>query len=252
MKYLSVAEARARAGLRLALTSHVPGPWGEAAKALFKLRGVPFAPVEQIALAANEELVAWTGMRNAPIAIYNREPAVGGWLEILLLAERLGSGPSLLPADPFDHALALGLSCEICGTGGFGWSRRVMLMPAADQEIPSETRTALSTYGLGTDDVANASAKVVAVLDALAIQLDRQRGAGSAYLVGDRLSAVDVYWACFSQMIAPLPPEASPTPDEIRARYSSDTPALRAALDPALIAHRDRIFERHIGLPLDF
>ena len=49
-----------------------------------------------------------------------------------------------------------------------------------------------------------------------------------------------------------LPPEACPTPDEIRARYSSDMPALRAALDPALIAHRDRIFERHIGLPLDF
>lgn len=252
MNYLSVAEARARTGLRLVLTSHVPGPWGEAAKALFKLRDVRFAPVEQIALAANEELVAWTGMRNAPIAIFNREPAVSGWLEILLLAERLGSGPALLPADRFDHALALGLSCEICGTGGFGWSRRVMLMPPADQEIPTEMRTALSPYGLDTEDRAKASATVIAVLDALAIQLDRQRVAGSDYLVGDRLSAVDIYWACFSQMVAPLPPAACPTPAEIRARYSTGTPALRAALDPALIAHRDRIFERHIGLPLDF
>ena len=252
MDYLSVAEARARSGLRLVLTSRVPGPWGEAAKALFNLRSVPFAPVEQIAMAANEELVAWTGMRNAPIAIFNREPAIGGWLEILLLAERLGSGPSLLPADPFDHALALGLSCEICGAGGFGWSRRVMLMPAAEEEMPADSRIALQAYGLGTEDVAQATAKVIALLDTLAIQLDRQRGAGSDYLVGDRLSAVDVYWACFSQMVAPLPPEACPTPQAIRARYASGTPTLRAALDPALLAHRDRIFERHIGLPLDF
>ena len=187
---------------------------------------MPFAPVEQIAVAANEELVAWTGMRNAPIAVFNREPPVGGWLEILLLAERLGSGPSLLPDDPFDHALALGLSCELCGTGGFGWSRRVMLMPAADQAIPTEMRTALSAYGLGTEDVDRATKKVVAVLDALATQLDRQRGAGSGYFVGDRLSAVDIYWACFSQMIAPLPPEVCPTPEPIRANYGSITPAV--------------------------
>jgi hypothetical protein len=36
----------------------------------------------------------------------------------------------------------------------------------------------------------------------------------------------------------------------IRRIYSR--PWLAAALDPALIRHRDLIFRQHIGLPLDF
>ena len=35
MEYLSVEEAKNRSGLRLVLTRGVPGPWGEAAKAIF-------------------------------------------------------------------------------------------------------------------------------------------------------------------------------------------------------------------------
>jgi hypothetical protein len=30
------------------------------------------------------------------------------------------------------------------------------------------------------------------------------------------------------------------------------TPELAAALDPRLLRHRDLIYQRHIGLPLDF
>ena len=76
--------------MRLVLTEGVPGPWGESAKALFDLKGVPYHPVAQKGGAANEELVTWTGHRNAPIAILDDEPPRASWLEILFLAERLG------------------------------------------------------------------------------------------------------------------------------------------------------------------
>src|SRR5580692_4707519 len=116
MKYFSVAEARKLAGLRLVLTANMPGPWGEAAKAVLSARRVSYAPVAQAAMESNEDLYAWTGVRNAPVAIFDEEPAQTTWLDILLLAERLGSGPSLLPSDPLERALVLGFSTEICGS----------------------------------------------------------------------------------------------------------------------------------------
>src|SRR5579875_3009790 len=123
MNYISVAEAREMPGLRLVLTAHMPGPWGEAAKFVLAARNVEFVPVEQRAMEKNEDLFAWTGMRNAPIAVFDDEPPQSTWHEILLLAERLGSGPSLIPDDEIDRALMMGFSTEICGPDGFGWSR---------------------------------------------------------------------------------------------------------------------------------
>ena len=112
MQYLSAAQARHLPGLRLVLTAHMPGPWGEAAKAVLKVRKVHFLPVEQRAMEKNEDLFAWTGLRNAPIAVLDDEPPQSTWHEILLLAERLGSGPSLIPADPLERALTLGYATE--------------------------------------------------------------------------------------------------------------------------------------------
>ena len=99
MKYLTVAEAQPLTGLRLALTQGVPGPWSEAAKAVFKLRNVPFTAVAQEGGGENPELVAWTKHRNAPVAMYNDESPRVRWLELVELAQRLGSGPDLLPQD---------------------------------------------------------------------------------------------------------------------------------------------------------
>ena len=136
MKYLSAAEARNLPGLRLVLTAHMPGPWGEAAKALLSVRHVKYVPVAQAAMEANDDLYAWTGVRNAPVAVLDEEPPQTTWLDILLLAERLGSGAPLLPSDPLERALVLGFSTEICGADGFGWSRRLQLMGQSSTKNP--------------------------------------------------------------------------------------------------------------------
>jgi glutathione S-transferase len=255
MDYVSVAEARGMSGLRLALSAGTPGPWTIAARALFDIRKVPFVPVFQEIMAPNEELVAWTGRRNAPVAVYNDEPAVDGWLEILMLAERLGSGPSLFPGDPLDRALAMGFSAEICGHGGFGWARRLTMTATSTIRLPAPQAAArdsmMSAYGSRPEAIGEAPRRVIGILRGLSAQLRRQREAGSDYLVGDRLSGCDVHWAAFSQMIEPLPHAACPMDAGMRTVYGNMSDELRAEADPLLIAHRDRIFERHIGLPLD-
>lgn len=257
MKYLSVAEARKLPGLRLVLTANMPGPWGEAAKAVLSARALSYISVAQAVMDTNEELYAWTGVRNAPVAVFDEEAAQTTWLDILLLAERLGSGPSLLPSDPLERALVLGLSTEICGSDGFGWSRRLELMGRPTTQRPPgagsfDMARMIRSYGVRPEAIARAPGRMASIMNGLTTQLQRQRAAGSDYLVGDRLTACDLHWATFSLFVSPLAEADCPMPDFMRVNYSHLTPELEAALDPALIRHRDFIFRQHISLPLDF
>lgn len=259
MHYLTVREAREGSGLRLILSAHVPGPWGEAVKAVFAARGLAYQAVAQDVFAANDDLHAWTGHRNAPIAILDDEPPVAGWLDLLMLAERLGEGPSLLPVGSADRALVLGLSAEICAPYGFGWERRLLMLAdrfgAADApaDTPAPLLAVCRRYGYSAATAAAAAVRVVDILTTLVGQLERQQSSSrSPYLVGDRLTACDLYWACFSNMVAPLPPEHAPMAEPVRSSYGALDGTVAAALDPALIRHRDFIYSRHIGLPLDF
>jgi glutathione S-transferase len=257
MHYYSVSEAKAMPGLRLVLSAGVPGPWGEAAKAVLRARNVAFAPVGQEPMAENAELRAWTGCRNAPVAVYDDEPPLTGWFDILMLAERLGSGPSLLPETSADRVVCLGFITEICGQDGFGWNRRIdMLTGMWVQQLPADLaphqREYIGQYGLSPDATARAPHRTADILGALARQLRAQQARGSAYLVGDRLTAVDLYWACFSQLIGPLPAALNPIPEYVLRLYSHLPDTVAAAIDPIVFEHRDHIYERHIGLPLDY
>lgn len=254
MDYISVAEGRSLSGLRLALGMGTPGPWSISARALFGVRNVPFAPVGQELGGANEELIAWTGRRNAPVAVYENEPAVDGWLEIAVLAERLGSGPSLFPDSPLDRALAVGFSAEICGQGGFGWSRRLSMAGAAPQPADPDSPQGVINrqYGIRHEAVRAAVTRVIGILHGLSAQLHKQRGVGCDYLVGPRLSLCDIHWACFSMLIERLAPEHCALTPHMQDVFASMPPEMRDAIDPILIEHRDRIWERHIGLPLEY
>jgi glutathione S-transferase len=257
MKYLKVAEARKKRGLRLVLTAHMPGPWGEAAKFVFQARNVKFAPVEQLVMEKNDELFEWTGMRNAPIATYDDEPPQSTWHEILLLAERLGSGPPLIPDDPLDRALAMGFSTEICGPDGFGWNRRLELMGRPSTHNPSadvkyDTQRMTRSYGANPETISRAPKRMVQIMTALARQLHKQKAAGSKYLIGNQLSACDLHWAAFSLFVSPLPPDMCAMPDFMRENYTHLTPELKAGLDPILLEHRDFIYDKDVKLPLDF
>lgn len=257
MNYLSIAEGREAKGLRLVLSMGVPGPWSESAKAVLKLRNVPYAPIGQEPMGTNEELVAWTGIRNAPIAILDDEPPVCSWLDILLLAERLGSGPSLLPATCADRALCLGFITELAGPGGYGWQARLWMMAKfygteTQPETSAHQRSMMQQYGVSTAAVTAAPARAADILQALAVQLRAQRERGNEFFIGTELSALDVYWTCFSQMVEPLPQPLCPMPDFVRAGYGNPPSEVKSALDRILIGHRDQIYERYIGLPLEF
>ena len=88
--------------------------------------------------------------------------------------------------------------------------------------------------------------------DGKGVTLHAQQARGVPYFIGNGLSALDLYWASFANMLKPLPPEVCPMPAYMRVPYTDIGPVIAAALDPVLIEHRDRMFREHIGLPLDF
>jgi len=258
MNYIPCAEARPLTGLRLVLSAGSPGPWDEAAKAIFNVRNVPFIAVRKEGFGTDEDLFTWTGVRNAPVAMYDDERPRHTWLDILYLAERLGSGPSLLPDTREGQVECIGLSHQICGEDGLGWNRRLnlfkMMVEAAGGD-PAQTILPLrmfKDYGGTNDAMAGATQRLIDILNMLSARLQRQKAAGSHYLVGDRLTAADLHFTAFAGMIDPLPIESNSMPQFLRDLYSSGEPRLRQAITPELMAHRDFIYRHHLKLPMDF
>lgn len=256
IEWRSMEEVIGGSGLRMVLVQGIASPWGVAAKTLFDLKGVPVIAAPWQAGEANEAVLRWAGADSAPVAAWNDERPVSRWLDILHLAERIAPAPRLIPEDPAERALMIGLSFEICGERGLGWNRRLQLfapMMESAEPPPGVVRMA-AKYGYSRAAVDAAGTRVIAQLGALARQLETQYAAGRRYFVGDSLTALDIYFVAFMNLVALQPAEDCPMAETWRAAYRTgmDEPALAAAVKPILLEHRDRIYQAHFRKPLEF
>ena len=64
-------------------------------------------------------------------------------------------------------------------------------------------------------------------------RLKDQQAKGSKFLIGDSLTALDVYWATFAALLAPLPPDKCPMMEGLRKVFEASDPEI-AKVDPAL------------------
>jgi glutathione S-transferase len=251
-QYIGVEEAKTRNGLRMVVVAGVPSPWGEAAKGILHIKGIEWAAVRLV--YDSEPLREWAGQRSGPVAIYDNERPRSGWAEILLLAERLAPTPSLLPADPAERALVFGLSHEICGEAGLGWSRRLQLIHAGLQStggFPEQVAKYLGRkYGYRPETGVAAAPRVATLLSMLGARLKAQHEKGSRYYVGASLTAVDVYSATCMALFDPLPQEHCEMATTTRAAFETRDAQTEAALDPILLSHRDMMYAQYLELPL--
>jgi glutathione S-transferase len=250
---IGIEEAASRGGVRLVLLAGFPSPWSVATKAIFDVKRIPYVRAQQMPSDAPDALQRVTGQASYPAVLYGKEAPRSGWAEILLLAERLAPEPALLPSDAGERARAFGLAHEICGEDGLGWNARLLMVHTGLQAQPPNPVSGYlaAKYGYSPEAAAAAPARLIALLRMLSAQLASSRERGHAYLLGPSLGALDLYWAAFSNLLVMQPPEQCPVPERVRAMFGSMPPVVLAALDPALLAHRDFVFAKHVGLPLE-
>ncbi len=254
MEYMAPTEARELGGLRLALTCHAPAPYSMSARSIFDLKNVPYVPVVQIGAGPNEDLVAWTGHRNAPVAVYNDEAPRVGWLEILNLAERLGSGPPLIPEDVEERMRMIALTNELIGENGFIWNMRLLMLGLGGPERSAEAAKAnpmYAQYGYSERAREAATERAKTILKTFTDHARGQRDAGRRYLIGNALSALDIYWVYFSQIVRTLPEADCPMPKGLRKSYDIGSEVI-GGCETFLIEQRDWIIAEHLQLPMEF
>ena len=251
-EFVDVETALSRPGLRLVTVGGIPSPWTEAAKGILRVKRLDFAAVRLV--YDDPRLKAMSPRLSAPSLVLDDQRPRTGWADILLLAERLAPTPSLLPADPADRALVFGLSHELCGEHGLAWTRRVQMVHAglsgAGGFAGRVARYLARKYGYSPDIGEAAPARVAALLKLFAGRLKQQQASGSPYLVGAQLTAADLYCAAVMTFFRPLPEERCPMNADTRAAFETRDPQAEAALDPILLAHRDRIYEIYLELPV--
>jgi glutathione S-transferase len=252
---IDIVQARRAGGLRIVTLARVPSPWGEALKGILHIKQIPHARVSHAFGSPTKSLQEWSGQESFPVMAWNDERPLSTWIEQLYLAERLQPTPRLIPEDFDDRVLMFGYCNELCGENGLGWTERLrgvheaLTKPGGD---PAGVSAYLGKkYGYTPEIGARAAARVVSILGALTARLESQRARGSRFFVGDTLSALDVYWAAFTNMMRPLAPELIPMPRRVREMFTITDPTIAAAMRPILFEHRDFIFENYLELPVD-
>lgn len=250
-RYISITQARAAAGLRLACLRGVPSPWTEAAKGIFHVKGLACQYAAQSKDDPDGAIQAWAGDPGIPVVAYEKEKLRTGWAEILLLAERLGNEPALIPHAAADRAQLFGLAHEICGEMGFGWAYRLLMIQqslghSGETAFPPNVGAYLAPrYGFDPTQVQIAKTRVIDVLTMLS-----QRIEGRRYLLGNTLTAADIYWATFANLIMPLPEAEMPAAPMVRAAYTCRDADVLGAVSNELRALQRRIYETHLELPV--
>ena len=269
LKYVEIAEARKMSGLRIVLGAYpIPGPWREACKGVYYVKGLKYTAVRtgdagttDLALGmgdSQKELIAWTGQASAPVVVWNDERPRTSWIDQLNLAERLAPNPSLIPANVEDRGRMFGMANELLGENGMIWVKRLLMVDGPLKTLPandSQRRfwTFLGEkYGYSPAAAELATLRIESILMSFSNQLKAQHAQGKKYLVGDRLSALDIYWSTCCTILDPMPLERCPMADSFRGPYGNTDPRLDKALTPELRKHRDFIYETHLELPIVF
>ena len=234
IQFVDLETAKAASGLRLVLLTSAPSPWSDSVLALVAAKQLDAVAVR---LAAGDaETARWSGVANAPAALFAGELPRSGWAEILSLLERLAPGHI-----PPEHRVELfGLGHELLGERGLAWARRAMLVSrglATDGReglAPRAGQFLSGRYGHQPDELDWARERCVSLLRALDGRL------GGRQFFFDRFSALDVYCAACINALMPLPDAIRALPARARGAFAWLDGAVAAAITPALLAHRDR------------
>lgn len=253
-EFITLDEAAAMTiGTRVTFIPGIPAMFSEALKNICFVKGVPLIRVLHPRMGLDDtteedrqaKLFELTAQTSLPTMFHDQERPRNVWIEQLALAERIGAAgtPNLIP-DNFAHRAELfGLCAIVLAKDGLIWNMRIMVDSPLGQK-----------YGFSAEASAAAPGKIAEVISLLDRRLDAQEQRGSSYLVGDALTAADIYWATLSMSVLPPPPEIMPLTQQNRGMLkffeaNSKVPEIAAALTKRIEAHQRFILMTHCETP---
>ena len=136
-----------------------------------------------------------------------------------------------------------GLCAIILAEDGLIWNMRIL----TDSPLAAK-------YGYTKEASSAAPRKIAEVITLIDNQLEAQEKLGSRYLLGDSLSAADVYWATMSMTVLPVPPEIMPRTQQNQGMLmyfesNSKIPLIKNALSERIKNHQEYILNTYCETP---
>jgi glutathione S-transferase len=109
-------------------------------------------------------------------------------------------------------------------------------------------------YGFSEEASAVAPHKIAEIITVFDRRLEAQAQRGSNYLVGDTLTAADIYWATLNMSVLPPPPEIMPLTRQNQGMMkffeaNSKIPEIAGALTKRIEDHQRYILTTHCETP---
>lgn len=209
-EFISLDEAAEMTkGTRVTFVPGMQAMYSEALKNICFVKNVPLIRVlhpqmgidEATGKDKQEKLYEVTSQTSLPTMLHDEERPRNVWIEQLALAEQIGAAdsPSLIP-DNFDLRVEMfGLCAVILAEDGLTWNMRILI----DSPLGRK-------YGYSEEASSSAPGKIAEIISLIDNRLQAQEKRGSQYLVGDSITAADIYWATMSMTVLPVPEEIMP------------------------------------------
>ena len=253
-KFISLDEAAAMSsGTRVTFIPGIQALFSEALKNICFVKKIPLIRALHPIMGQDKDtgedrqakLYELTSQTGLPTMFHDKERPRNVWIEQLALAERIGSedSPVLLPENFQARVEVLGLCAIVLGEDGFAWNMRIL------NDSPLAQK-----YGFSEKASSAAPRKLAEILELVDLRLEEQKTKGSAYLVGDSVSAADIYWATISMSVSPVPKEIMPETKQNKgmlAYFASNAniPAVAEALTDRIGEHQRYILSTYCETP---
>ena len=254
VEFISLEAAAAMTtGTRITFIPGMQAIYAEALKNICYVKNIPIIRVLHPMMGVDKEtgedrqakLYELTRQTSLPTMFHNAERPRNVWTEQLALAEAIGAPDSvkLIPDDIAQRVDMFGLCAIILAEDGLVWNMRIL------NDGPLGRK-----YGYSEEASRVAPRKMGEIIKLIDARLAAQEASGSTYLVGDAISAVDIYWATISMLVIPAPPEIMTRTKQNQGMLTmfemiSKVPEVAQTVSPRLEKHRDYILHRYCETP---
>ena len=232
-------------GVRITFIPGIQALYAEALKNICFVKEIPIIRALHPLMGVDEKtgedrqrrLYELTSQSSLPTMFVNDERPRNVWIEQLALAEKIGgaTSPALIPADFEQRVEVFGLCSVVLGEDGLVWNMRIM------NDGPLGRK-----YGYTDAASLTAPAKIAEVTGLIDRRLEKQAEHGSRYLVGETLTAADIYWATMSMSITAVPPEIMPVTEQNQGMLKFFAANSKIPIIAEVLSHRIEAHQRHI------